>query len=293
MTPVAAVLTPLYCESKTRFSLFRRAVESVRMQSPRVLHVVVDDGSTLPMARIFLERLTMTDDSTVVVRRQQNGGVGAALRSGMRCLSATTADRDGACGQAVALESVGNISAVTVLHSDDLLPDRQSVACRVARLSQDVAMVHSAMDVAWSDGRVSRHEGASDVFDLSRTFHEIFWSGRHIAYPTMLWRRDLAEEFISLIDEKLSYGEDKLLALLSYQWALSRRMRVEYLADVTVAKLLHRDSVSGSSAKWDIEYRLVQDRLIYSRLANGDHLDRAMKARRLHYAGKVAERGEP
>jgi hypothetical protein len=210
----------------------------------------------------------------------------------MRCLAATAASRDGAHGQAAALEAIANVGAVTVLHSDDLLSGRESVACRVARLADKVAMVHSAMDVAWDSGLVTRHEGVSDVFDLDRTFREIFWQGRHIAYPTMLWRRGVAEEFMSLIDEELSYGEDKLLALLSYQRALSRRVRVAYCPDVTVTKLLHPDSVSGSSAKRNIEYRLAQDRLIYSRLATGDDLERAMEARRRHYAAKAAKEGK-
>lgn len=288
MSASVSVITPFFGSSRARVDLFRDCCDSIQNQSFPVNHVVIDDDSPCEEAREFLVEYASGFKNVTLIQRVANGGQAAAVMNGLEFVL-----RRALTGAVVVREPQTTESGwITLLDSDDLFFDRDSLSARVAKVVGHVAMVHSAMGVIRGKGNVFQlsPSAVSDPKSMDVCLREILWRGVHISYPTMLWPATCAGFFLESLTPQLKYGIDKFLAVLSLKTFLEDGRGVEYLAVPTVKKIKHMESQTGSNLKWDLDFRISQDRIIYSLVCEGPQLEGALELRRIHYLDKAARR---
>jgi|TARA_Y100000310_G_scaffold345855_1_gene471513 glycosyltransferase involved in cell wall biosynthesis len=244
--PTVAIVTPVYATPENdRLKYFRHTVNSVLRQNHRnIVHIVVDDGSTVDVASFlqdyhdprirYLKREKSVDD----LRTASN-----ALNMGIDyCLV-----KD---GNIFAANETRDLTAVTFVHSDDLLTE-DSIAMRVSGLPS--GFIFTDMGQFNNGGRRIQIKKGSAKSVGDRTYalrnpmafnhHTIMWNLPFLHYLKEFVARKYDQQ--GVFDSKLFHGEDRDMSLSSSEAAIEGGFEVAYVPLISVMYRQHSLSISG------------------------------------------------
>lgn len=243
-----AVITPIYATSENkRLELFEYTLRSVLRQNSSncgIVHVVVDDGSTVDVEGLLKEH---GDGRTRYVRRERSPDdlktASNALNMGIDyCLERS--------GDVFTKEEADNLYGITFVHSDDLLA-RNSVEVRLETLSN--GFVYTDMGLLNKKGKVIGVRSGDTLDKMNASQFNIFLFNYH----TVMWKYDFLQylkDFVGakyeqpgVFDPQLYFGEDTDMVLSSIEAAAHRNYEALYLNEVSVLYRVHEQSISGES----------------------------------------------
>ena len=226
MQPLVSVIAPAFNAGQT----LREAVESVLAGTYKTIEVIiVDDGSTDSTSAVAEE--LARSDSRVTLHRRGNGGVSAALNSGLALATG---------------EFVSRLDADDLWHPAKL--DRQVEATRTNR---QAALIYTWVRYIDAEGRVVR-DGPRQRFpgrSLCRGIYESLVGGNSSA----LIRRQSIQD-VGGYDEALSSWEDLLLQL-----RISEKHPIDYVPEFLVGYRVRPGSLSATPHNMLASWRTARE----------------------------------
>jgi glycosyltransferase involved in cell wall biosynthesis len=226
--PLVSVIVPAFNAAST----LREAVESALAGSyGNIEIIIVDDGSSDPTAEVAVD--LAANHTRVSLHRRENGGVSAALNSGLALAQG---------------EYVARLDADDLWHPSKL--ERQVEA---AQRNPDAAIIYTWVRYINGDGRFHR-DGPPQRFpprSLCRGIYESLVGGNSSA----LMRRDVVQG-LGGYDETLSSWEDLLLQL-----RISADHAIDHVPEYLVGYRVRPGSLSARPDNMLASWRKARERI--------------------------------
>jgi len=262
MAELIAIITPVYVspEFPSRLRLFDQCVASVNKLETAHLHIVVDDGS--PNAEGIQRVLSKYGDSRIRYLRRKRKKTD--LKTASNALN---------FGIDAVLGGHDKISAVTPLHSDDLMCD---VSSRAKALEPD--------DVGAALGKiVIRRNRKRTIHEPDFDLRPQDYVARGIApYPvgSIMWKPGTLagmkayNKFGGVYNPRFVNVEDVLVAKLTALYLRDAGLRIAVSGEISMVYRHHQDSLRGHHRGSDLWDRNVSSMTrMYYKLLSWDHLN--------------------
>ncbi len=228
MQPLVSVIIPAFNAAET----LRDAVESVLAGTYKTIEVIIVDDGSRDSTSLIAKKLARSDSRTTLHRRR-NGGVSAALNSGLAHASG---------------EFVSRLDADDLWHPTKL--DRQlEVACK----NPQAALIYTWVRYIDADGQVVR-DGPRQRFptrSLCRGIYESLVGGNSSA----LIRRQAIQD-VGGYDETLSSWEDLLLQL-----RISEKHSIDHVPEFLIGYRVRPGSLSATPRNMLASWRTAREKI--------------------------------
>lgn len=259
---LTAIITPIHANSQNRLDLLEQTLRSTLRLPDHFIHVVVDDGSPMPVEEVLagyrsdrrVHLIVRDRDAceTATPSYAQNFGINLLLDGGGGSIPTAIADA---------------VEYFTSLHSDDLMVD---LAHRVRACSSD-GVGASFGDLIKFDGH--RYAKLQKVEDVDSDILISEGKVGKINFHTLMWTRDFVTSMRRLNRQlcavdgpfvPLRYAEDRAVTKLTTLAASKTGQRVAYVRQLSTLYRVHGDTLTQTidAARLELD-RATVDQLYY------------------------------
>lgn len=245
MTTVV-IVTPIYAtQENNRLGLFGQTERSVLRQQTsgfNIVHVVVDDGSTVDVQACLKE---YKDPRIRYLRRQRQP---TDLKTASNALNFGINGVLDGDSDLLTKHEAKDLYALAFLHSDDILPS-DSLVKRLAGIKE--GFVYTDMVFFNYDGKIGNRRKCQvvekDMLAKTNFFsfnhHTLMWSVKFLEYLRGYVQQQFGQ--VGIFDPNLFCGEDADASLSSFEAALEKQFPITYVPFASLYYRHHPGSITG------------------------------------------------